>query len=107
MNKNDKEKQYDLLGFDPKEKNDVTNYVSPQQAGINKFKKLQKQDQIKIDQEKKINQIKIDQENKNLSRWHELSQKDKLEEINKGPFSSEEEILKKMNGYYRKVRIVE
>ena len=100
MNKNDKEKQYDLLGFDPKEKNDVTNYVSPQQAGINKFKKLQKQDQIKIDQEKKINQIKIDQENKNLSRWHELSQKDKLEEINKGPFSSEEEILKKMNGYY-------
>lgn len=93
MRKEDKEKQYDLFGFDLKEKNDVTNYISPQQAGINKFKKSQKQ-------EKEINEIKIDQENKKLWRWDELSQKDKLKEINKGPFSPEKEILKKMNGYY-------
>ena len=93
MSKEDKDHQLDLFGFNPKEKNDVTNYISPQQAGINKFKKSQKQ-------EKENNEIKIDKENKKLSRWQELSQKDKLKEINKGPFSPEEEILKKMNGYY-------
>ena len=42
MSKEDKENQLDLFEFDPKEKDDVANYISPQQAGINKFKKYTK-----------------------------------------------------------------
>ena len=104
MNNKDKKNQGDLFGFDPTGKEGLTSYESPQDKGINEFKKQQKefkQQQKERNEEKELRQEKIARNREKVwQNWCALSIEEKLIRLNKKPFNSEEEILEQMNGFY-------
>ena len=99
MNNKDKKNQGDLFGFDPTGKEGLTSYESPQDKGINEFKKQQKefkQQQKERNEEKELRQEKIARNREKVwQNWCALSIEEKLIRLNKNLLIPKKKFLNK------------